>query len=164
MGSVPLLFVFQLLACLIFVSGYSALGYNASQLGRLDLPTLDPSALPAHCTSFEDACALESAGNYEAAIAIYESRYPTCGDAGWATEGTAHGLDLVVAFKTSPCGTRMVVKGTRDEVKQGHVSHECGFLKTLSTPENLLACAECFPRYYSFGQVCTKGFSMHVCT
>ena len=119
-------------------------GYDPTRVGRLQLPQVDVANLPDECFNFTEACLAEKSENYEAAFAIYESRYSTCGDAGWTIDGHNHGSNDVVTFKTTPCGTKVAVKGLR-------TPNECMRLRMVSTGESAVACPHCFPRYYYFG-------------
>jgi serine/threonine protein kinase len=120
--------------------------YNRSQIGVMDLPTIEPAKLPPHCKSFDHICALEAQRRYSEAFERYEERYEACGDWGWTLEGDSHGLDAAVAFKTTPCGTKVVVKASRSERTIEHIQKECLTLQRLDDG----SCEGCFPKYYFY--------------
>jgi serine/threonine protein kinase len=121
--------------------------YNRSQIGVMDLPTiLEPVKLPPHCKSFDHICALEAQRRYSEAFERYEERYEACGDWGWTLEGDSHGNDAAVAFKTTPCGTRVAIKGSRYNRTIAHIQKECLTLQRLDDG----SCEGCFPKYYFY--------------
>jgi serine/threonine protein kinase len=106
--------------------------------------------LPPHCKSFDHICALEAQRRYSEAFERYEERYEACGDWGWTLDGNNRGYDAAVAFKTTPCGTRVVIKGSRHSNTLQRIEKECRRLQFLSSPPVSVECPRCFPVYYYF--------------
>lgn len=121
--------------------------YNMSRVGLIDLPTIANTTLPAFCSDFAYICALESSQQYEQSFAMYEERYRICALHGWTLDGSGHGNDASVGFLTTPCGTRVAVKGTQKERVLEHVQRECAVLKELGEDNSTAACPGCFPRW-----------------
>ena len=126
--------------------------FNASQLGLVDLPQLD-GVVPAFCENFKPMCAAEASQNYTSALAMYEERYAKCGDHGWALNGHAHGYDAHVAFKTTPCGTKLAIKSARTHPTLDHIRKECRRLRELQLPFFVAQCPGCFPKFYHYSNV-----------
>lgn len=152
---VQLYFNLFILHCIDAVSFVS---YNASQVGLLDLVVTQP--LPPQCTDFDVMCKLEATGNYIEVFLQYETRYSTCGDHGWSLEGSAGGFDAAVAFKTTPCGTRVAVKGSRRNASIEHIRRECEVLQMLSSDTEIQQmCPRCFPRHYFYSNISRACYS-----
>lgn len=150
-------------AAALHFKGREVVPYNRSQIGLVDLPAVDadPSAMPPFCFDFSVTCALEKEMRYEAAFQLYEERYKVCGDAGWTLQGSTHGLDAQVAFKTTPCGTIVAVKGSREIDTLSHIKQECTVLKELSENAKKDRSVGYFPAYYYWSprsQACYSGF------
>ena len=134
--------------------------FNASQVGLLDSDLAAPKLIPPACKQFDDICDIESSANYEQAFQMYEARYEACGDHGWSLDGHSSGEDSYVAFKTTPCGTRVVVKGSRRNATIQHIQRECEVLRSLSgDAEVAKSCAHCFPKYYYYSKTSRACYS-----
>ncbi len=91
---------------------------------------------------------------------MYEARYEACSDHGWSLDGHAGGEDSYVAFKTTPCGTRVAVKGSRRNATIQHIQRECEVLRSLSgDAEVAKSCAHCFPKYYYYSKTSRACYS-----
>jgi hypothetical protein len=151
------LLVVSHLPALTTCSDHVRISYNRSQIGVIDLPNIEPAKLPLHCKSFDLICALEAHGRYNEAFERYEHRYASCGDWGWTLDGhNTNGNDAAVAFKTTPCGTRVAIKGSRTTNTISHIKRECRALQKLDDG----SCDGCFPKYYFYSnhtRVCYSG-------
>ena len=135
--------------------------FNASQIGVIDLPNIDPSAIPDFCRNFDDICRDEHAFDYESAFTAYESRYERCGDYGWNMTGRNRGYDAAVAFKTTPCGLQTAIKSSRREKSIVNIARDCHRLKVMNRPPFSTECPGCFPKfifYSNYTKVCYSEF------
>lgn len=128
------------------------LTFAPNYVGTMKLPSVDPAALPTRCRDFNELCSLETEGMFELAFAGFEERYTECGDFGWSVDGSAHGSEYSVTFKTTPCGTRTAVKGLR-------TPKECTALKLLTTGQSAAECPGCFPQHYYYSNTTKACYS-----
>ena len=137
----------------VYASGRIVPPFNSSQIGVIDLPRINATAMPAFCRNFQDICKLEAKGDFHGAFTAYESRYSQCSDHGWSMTGRNQGYDAAVAFKTTPCGTRAVIKGSRRAKTMDNIEKDCDRLRYLGESSAATECPGCFPRFFFFSNV-----------
>lgn len=133
--------------------------HNASQLGTVQLPHWEADNVPPACTDFQAICKLEALRTYDQAFAEYEARYATCGDWGWSTQGGGAGLDAYVFFKTTPCGLRVAVKGSREVGAQHRNAKSCHILRELTEAHHREGGPQRFPTFYHYSNATSVCYS-----
>ena len=142
--------------------GLLANPFNASRIGVIDLPSIDPSAVPDFCRNFDDMCRDERSLKYESAFTAYESRYERCGDYGWNLTGQNRGYDAAVGFKTTPCGLHTAIKGSRRPSTILNIEKDCHRLKLLNSPAIAAECPACFPRAFFYSELTKACYSEYI--